>query len=125
MDPKTNQVHIGDHFCLSLTRQGHLQTADAELLKYDSTTGETDCVYLVHVNNLNEIFQINNKSIVKKPPKIYGTKKSTNKLLKLYVPWQLENKTTKRCSNQRRRKIFRRARQILKKGLFDLKRNFQ
>ena len=27
---KTDQVHIGDDFCLSLTIQGNLQTADAE-----------------------------------------------------------------------------------------------
>ena len=44
MQQKTDQMHIGDHFCLSLTMQGHLQTAGA-------TTGGTVSVYLVNVYN--------------------------------------------------------------------------
>ena len=30
MHHKTDQVHIGDHFCSSLAMQGHLQTVGAE-----------------------------------------------------------------------------------------------
>ena len=51
MRQKTDQVHIGDHFCLSWTMQGHLQIAGAE---YDTTTGEIVSVYLVHIYNKQE-----------------------------------------------------------------------
>ena len=51
MHQKTNQVHIGDHFCLSLAMQGHLkqQVPNIILPKCDVTTGGTVSVYLVHV----------------------------------------------------------------------------
>ena len=53
MRQKTDQVHIGDHFCSSLTMQGHLQTtvSNITLPKCDATTGGTVFVYLVHVYN--------------------------------------------------------------------------
>ena len=54
MHQKTNQVHIGDHFCSSLTMQDHLQRVDAEYYtpKCDTITGGTVSVYLsVYVMN--------------------------------------------------------------------------
>ena len=54
MHQKADQVHIGDYFCLSLTMQGYLQTADAKhyLPKCDATG--TVSVYLIHINNEQE-----------------------------------------------------------------------
>ena len=51
MHQKTDQVHIGDHFCSSLTMQDHLQTAGAEYYtpKCNTITGGT--VNLIHVCN--------------------------------------------------------------------------
>ena len=51
MDP----VDIGDHFCLSLTMQGHLQTAGTERStpQCDATTKGTVSVYLIHIYIVN------------------------------------------------------------------------
>ena len=53
MHQKTNQVHIGDYFCSSLTMQDHLLTAGAEYYtpKCDTITGGTVSVYFVRVCN--------------------------------------------------------------------------
>ena len=50
MHKKTDQVHIGDHFCLSLIMQYHLQTAGAEHYtpQCDATNGGTVSVYITH-----------------------------------------------------------------------------
>ena len=53
MYQKTDELHIGDHFCSSLTMQGHLkqQAPNITLPKCGATTGGTVFVYLVHVYN--------------------------------------------------------------------------
>ena len=53
MGLKIDQVNIEDHFHLSLTMQGQLQTAGAEHYtpQCNATTGGTVSVYPVHVHN--------------------------------------------------------------------------
>ena len=51
MHKKTDQVHIGDHFCLSLTMQGHLQTAATEHYTPQMCTGGIVFVLSMYIMN--------------------------------------------------------------------------